>query len=76
MTESDLPQSVLELLPSNDISVVQFLAWNLPPSTSVHPLLARAEKFLSTFSPNVPVNNFDVLAILSPPDNIVKELTH
>jgi hypothetical protein len=74
MTESDLPRSVLELLPSNNISVVQFLAWNLPPSMSIHPCLTHTENFLSTISPNV--NNFDVLAILSPPNDVVKELTH
>jgi hypothetical protein len=74
MTELDLPQSALELLSSNNISVVQFLAWNLPPSTLIHPHLTHTENFLSTISLNV--NNFDVFAILSPPNDVVKELTH
>ena len=72
-TEIDLPQNVLQLLPGDDISITNFLAWSLPPCASINTHYTHVEKYLSPLDPNVDRVN-DVLAILSPPNAVVNIL--
>ena len=70
MTSLSLPRIVLESLPSDNITITQFVVWSLPPCASVNPHM-RVEKFLSTLPPNVD-NIDDPLSILSPPARMAR----
>jgi hypothetical protein len=75
-TEIGLPQHVLQSLPGDNISITSFLAWSLPPCTSINARFTRVEKFLSPLTPNVESEEKlnDILAIHGPPDSVVNIL--
>ena len=50
-TEVGLPQDVLQLLPGDDISIANFLAWSLPPCA---PINARFTRVLKSFYHHLP----------------------